>query len=479
MHKNTSTVGNISYSAISKAIAFLFQAVANIVLSRELGSGDYGVVNFAMIQVTLMTTLANCGINNAVVQRKEFDESTLHTAFTIKFIFSVAVYAVIYAFADCSVYFFDDPHLVQVIKVLGLTMVINTLGFMPCTMLSRTLQLKKTVVAETANTIASSLIGIVMATHGFKFWSIVFAYTCSNALFVLIVNLLMPCRIRFHITPKVAKELIGYGWQVLLTSLLSFAVLNFDNFVVGSAKGAATLGYYSIAFNWGSMICGIMSSIVLSVIFPTFSRMQDDPAKVKEAYIEVIRYTAIFCVLWNLTLFCLADRFLVHVLGKGTDKWLPALNSLRILCAYGVVRCLVEPTNTLLMAGGNARLVVRASTVVALIEAFLVVPAIVYGSIEVVSAVVLFAYLCQVCLLRRYMGALYQLSFKSVLELILPVGGATVVVCALFFSLQKGLADSWLGMILAAVLISISYVVVYGVMTGWKPYCRLMSVVRS
>lgn len=474
-----STTKNISYSALGKIVVFIFQACANIILSRELVSSDYGIVNFAMIQVTLMTTLSSFGINNAAVQRKEFNENTLYTAFTIKFIFSIVIYAILYVAAGYSVYFFDNSNVVNVIRLLALVVLINVFAFMPSTMLSRTLNLKRNVIAETVSYVSSSIIAIIMALNGFKFWSIAVAYVCSTAVYVIVVNFFMPCRISFMFDRRIASELIRYGSHVLLAGLVSFAVFNFDNFVVGSVSGSSVLGYYALAFNWGSMVCGIMSSVVLSVLFPTFSRMQDDPAKMKDAYLDILRYTAIFCVLWNLTLFCVSESFLVHVLGKGTDKWLPALNALRIMCVYGILRSLVEPTNTLLMASGNPKLVLRSGIIVAVVELLLVYPAIKYGSIEVVSAVVLVAFMSQIYFMKKYVRRIFNVSFIEITKTILPACSTAIVVSLLYKIIQNVIANSLTGLIISVFCVATTYLIFYGLVTRWKYYSRIYSLIKN
>ena len=474
---STSVTRNISYSAIGKVVAFAFQACANVILSRELVASDYGIVNFAMIQVTLMATLSSFGINNAAVQRKEFSESTLYTAFTIKLILSILIYAMLYFAAGYSVYFFDDPNVVRIIRILALTIVINTFAFIPSTLLSRGLEIKKIVVAETAQYLVSAIIAIAMALNGFKFWSIVIAFVCSNISFVTVVNIFKPCKIVFKFDRQVATELIRYGYSVLLASLVSFAVFNFDNFVVGSVAGSSVLGYYGLAFNWGSMVCGIMSAVVLSVLFPTFSRMQDEPEKVKNAYLEIIRYSAIFCVLWNLTLFCVSDLFLVHVLGKGTEKWLPALTALQVFCIYGVIRSLIEPTNTLLMASGNPKLVLKSGVIVAVVELLLLYPAIKFGSIEVVSVVVLIAYMCQIYFSKRYISRIYNVGLSDLANILLPVFGTAIVIYGLYYALHDMIPNSFFGMIIAASFVVTTYIIVYGFVTGWKHYSRIYGLI--
>jgi len=473
----SSTARNISYSAIGKIVAFGFQAVANVILSRELVASDYGIVNFAMIMVNLMRLLSDVGINNAAVQRKELNDEALGTAFTLKLLIGTVIYLVLYGFSGFAIHFFDDPNVVNVIRLLALTIIINTFAFIPCTKLSRELRLKEIVIAETANTLASSIIAVAMAVNGFKFWSIVAGFIISNAVFVVIVNCYQPGRIAFAMNRDIAADLVKYGSNVLLAGLVSFAVYNFDNLVVGSVGGSAQLGYYGLAFNWGSMVCSIMSAVVLSVLFPTFSRMQEDKGKMKQAYLDVLQYTAIFSVLWNLTLFCVADRFLVHVLGKGTDKWLPALDSLRIFCVYGVVRSLIEPTNTLLMASGNARLVLKSGALVALIELLFIYPAIRFGSITVVSIVVLFAFVSQVFLLRKYIVHTCDVAFKDVAAILLPPLGVAVAVGGIYFWGNSVVVNSLPGLLIAVTAVCSLYLATFGWFTHWRHYSRILKLV--
>lgn len=474
----SSTARNISYSAIGKVIAFGFQAIANVILSRELVASDYGIFNFAMILVNLMRMLSDMGINTAAVQKKNFDDKSLYTAFTLKLLLGLVIYAILYVLSGFAVHFFDDPNVVNVIRLLALSIIINTFAFMPWTILARSLRLKERVIAETANTLSSSIIAVILAIVGFKFWSIVIAFIASNAILVLVVNYYQPCKISFEMDKTIALELLRYGWHVLLASIISFAVYNFDNFIVGSVGGSNLLGFYGLAFNWGSMVCGIMSAVVLSILFPTFSRMQDDPQKMKQSYLDVLQYTVIFSVLWNLTLFCVADRFLVHVLGKGTDKWMPALGSLRIFCVYGIVRSLIEPTNTLLMASGNAKLVLKSGVVVAFFELLFIYPAIFFGSIETVSVVVLITFMSQLFFLRKYVGSNYGVTFREVAAITLPAVMVAFVVAAMYFLGNGLIFNNLTGLLLAITLTGTLYLAIYGWLTGWQHYSRIYKLVR-
>jgi len=158
---------------------------------------------------------------------------------------------------------------------------------------------------------------------------------------------------RFCLDVAAARHFINYGVNIFLVGLLSYALLNAGNFVIGAVKGATALGYYTIAFNWGGMICSILIGTVSSVLFPTFAKIQDDRQRLRAAYLKIIEFIAVIAIMANLTLFLTGREFLYFVLGHSTEKWFPSLIAFQILCGFGILKSLLEPGASLMMAIGN------------------------------------------------------------------------------------------------------------------------------
>ena len=59
-------------------------------------------------------------------------------------------------------------------------------------------------------------------------------------------------------------------------------------------RGTEALGYYSLAFNWGTKVPILLSVTVLSVLFPAFSRIRDDVEELKKTYLEAVKYVVYF-----------------------------------------------------------------------------------------------------------------------------------------------------------------------------------------
>ena len=338
------TIKNIGYNTLAKIIALLFQAAANIILSRNLSSSDYGIVGFGLIFISFLNQFNDVGISSAVVQRRELDEKGLYTAFSVKTLLGFSLFIITFIIAPLAPYFFDNSAVTNVIRLLALNFLINIFAFLPSSLLTRELNYKKISLANICSTIINSSMAIILVLNGFGYWSLVFANLIAPIVLALGLNILRPVKIRISFDRTIAKEFMHYGWKLFATGIVIFTIFNADNFIVGSVKGSGMLGYYMIAFNWGSMVCVLLFSIVLSVLFPTLSKLQGNREKLKASYLKTLEYVSIIAILINMTLFVTAREFLIYALGRGSDKWLPALTCLRILCIYGIARALLSPS---------------------------------------------------------------------------------------------------------------------------------------
>jgi O-antigen/teichoic acid export membrane protein len=389
------TTRNISYNAVATLLVASVQFLTNVVLARVLTPADYGIVGFATIFIAFMMQFGDFGINNAVVQPRELDEVTLSTAFTLKALLSVGIFLLLLLGAPLALFFMDRPEVVTVIRLLALNFLFSVGSFLPQVLLTRQLDYRKLAFPATVAVIAGAALAIVMAYSGFGFWSM-----AANSIAVAVItavglNLLHPAPVSLRFDPAIAKRLLRFGGTVLIPGVIVYIIFNTDNFVIGTLRGAEQLGYYAVAFNWGSMVCSQMAAIFHKVLFPTFTRLQHDIPALKKAYLTSVRYIAFLTLPVNIFLLLYGREFLVHVLGRGTERWLPALPALQILCVYGIFRALLEPLGNVILGIGKPELCLKAILLVAVIELGLLYPVISTFGITGVAVAVTIAYLSQ------------------------------------------------------------------------------------
>jgi len=268
---------------------------------------------------------------------------------------------------------------------------------------------------------------------------------------------------------EVAKEIWRFGFYVFLSGLFVYALFNADNFIVGAIKGTQALGYYSLAFDWGTKISTLLSLTVLSVLFPAYSRIKDDKEKLKKAYLDSVKYVSFLSIMVNGTLFCISEDFLKIVLGGGTDKWLPALSSFRILCIYGIVRAILEPLGNVIMALGDSKVLLKANAIASAVQLLLLYPALNFWGIEGVAVLVFISYALQYFIYIPYIKNRVDISFASFgLSLFIPVFSSTTFFIVFILYRHLNTSESIVGIVFKSLIYLLLYVILFCTATKFQ-----------
>lgn len=441
-HSKAKTFRNIIYSSLTTGATLACVSVTSLVVARNLTPSDYGVVGFAGIVIGFLLSFRDLGVSKAAVRRPTIDENSLQTAFTLELILGVGAFIAAFLIAPFAHHFFEHPATGNVIRVLAFDFLISTIGFMSLVTLTRDQNYRMLMIPGISGAIARCVITVTLVFLGWKYWAVVFADVGGNLAGAIGMQFLRRTPIRLRFDWAVAREYLRFGVPLLGSGVLIFLLMNADNFLVGSRMGSTKLGYYALAFTWGSFICILLSSTVNSVMLPTFSAIQDDTAAMRRWYLKTVDMVGFVAVVVNTTLLANAHFFLVTFLGKGTDKWLPAEQALQILCLYGIVRGITEPVGSCIMARGHSKTLFNANACGGAVELVLILLVLRSGRIELVAASVLVAYAVAAIALGPFLRRELSIGIADIAGQLWPVGPALVVGCLVTSLLPASLGST-------------------------------------
>jgi lipopolysaccharide exporter len=420
---------NIIYTGFGKGLTLACVALTGLVVARNLTSSDYGVVGFAGIIIGFLSQFSDLGVANAVIRRPDLHPRNLQTALTLKILLGVGAFGAALLVAPFARHFFDHPATGNVIRILALNFLVSTVGFLPLIVLTREMNYRALVIPGVSAAAAQCILAITLVLHGWSYWAVIIANVGATLTSGIVMQFLkrIPVRLRFDWTD--AQEFLRFGIPLFGSGILAFVIFNLDNFLVGASMGSARLGYYALAFTWGSFICGILTATVNNVLFPAFSAIQHDTAAVRRWYLKTVDLVAFIAVVANTALLANAHFFLVTLLGKGSGKWLPAVLALRILCVYGILRAVAEPLGPCLMACGRTKTLLQASLVAGAVELTLLVLALRSGRIEMVACAVLIAYISQALVYLPFLRKEFSVDIGNIVARIWPIVPALVAGC--------------------------------------------------
>ncbi len=332
------------------------QFVIGIVLARLLFPQQFGLIGMLTIFIAIAQTFLDSGFGAALIQKGEVTQTDICSIFYFNIFVGLVVVGLLYLVAPWIATFYKQPILTSLMRALSLTIVINSFGMIQDTILTKQLNFKThTKVSLIAGTL-SGIIGITLAALGFGVWSLVIQQI-SNAFFrVVCLWSFSSWRPTLILSFNALREMFGFGSRLLFSSVLNQIFDNIYYVIIGKLFSAVDLGFFTRAKTFSDLPTQTLSSMVGRVTFPVFSTIKDDPARLKRG----LKKALTILVLVNFPMMiglAVISRPLVQVLL--TEKWVPCVPYMQILCLFGLLFPLHLINLNVLQALGRSDLFLR------------------------------------------------------------------------------------------------------------------------
>lgn len=329
VQENSRVLTNFIWRFAERCGAQLVTFIVSIILARILSPEDYGTIALVMVFINILQVFVDSGLSTALIQKKEADDLDFSTVFYFNFVVCLILYAGMLLAAPYIALFYNDESLVPLVRVISLIIVVSGVKGIQNSYVSRKMLFKCFFFSTIVGTIFSAFLGIGMAYAGFGVWALVAQQLSNIFIDTLILWLTVKWRPKKMFSWKRLKELLAFGWKLLVSALLDTGYNNLRTLIIGKIYSSADLAYYDEGDKVPKMIVTNINTSIDSVLLPTMSEAQDNHEQVKYMVRRAIKTsTYIMAPLMMGLVFC-AETIVKLVL---TDKWLPCVPFLRIFC---------------------------------------------------------------------------------------------------------------------------------------------------
>lgn len=328
-NRSTKVFTNFIWRFAERSCAQIIQFVVTILLARIITPKEYGVVALLMVVISIMTSFVNCGLGTALVQKKDADELDFSTVFYANVCFGGLLYVVLFFCAPAIALYYENTSLTPYLRVLGISLIISSLYNVQQSYVSRNLIFKKFFYATLVGTIASGIIGIVMALSGYGVWALVAQNLSNNFFNTLMLWITVKWRPRAIFSFKRFVSLFNYGYKLLLSSVIDKIYNSLRTLIIGKLYTLSELAYYNKGHTFPSVIADNISTSVDGVIFPVMSKAQDNKEEMKSMTRRAIQVNTFVIAPCMMGLAFAATPIIRLLL---TEKWMEAVPFMQIAC---------------------------------------------------------------------------------------------------------------------------------------------------
>lgn len=414
INKQTS---NFIWNSIENLSIQLIQFIVGICMARVLSPDDYGLVGILWVFIAICNALMNGGFSSALIQKSDRTNTDLSTVFYFNIVISIILYVILYISAPYIAWFWKRPILEDLIKVIAIPLIFNSLILVQRTILTIEMNFKVLAKIAMVSSIIQGFSGIAFAYSGFGVWSIAWSMVIGSA---------VSCALSWTVTnwypllifsKQSFKTLFSYGSKLLASTLLDTIWNNLYPIVIGKFFPASILGYFTRAMHYSLLPANTLSGVIGRVSFPLLCDLQNNDIVLKRTYCKLIRIAAFITFPIMIGIASIAQPLITTML---TDKWASCVPYLQILAIVMMFYPIHALNLNLLQAKGRSDLFLEIELTKKFLGALILIVTLQWGIIALCWGL-LFHSLLSLAINSFYNGKLFGLGLKVQIKLFAPI----------------------------------------------------------
>jgi O-antigen/teichoic acid export membrane protein len=346
-------VSGVKWSGVSMGVVTVLQFVTLAVLAQILSPSDFGLMGMIMVVIGLAQAFSDMGISNAIIHRQDATRDQLSSLYWLNILAGGLVFAVVCAFTPLIVFFYREPRLLDLLYLTAFIFLITPFGQQFQILLQKELKFEGLAKIEAATAATNSTVAVVSAMAGLGVYSLVIAQLAGTLAKVALLCAVgwRHWRPSLHFARRDLKGYVSFGLYQMGERSVNYLNAHMDYIIIGRFLGPAALGFYTLAFQLVTFPLMKLNPVITKVMFPIFSKIQNDNESFRKGYGKVINYIALISFPLMIGMLIVAPEFIVLFFG---EKWMASIPVLQILCLVGLFKSMGNPVGAILLAKGRA-----------------------------------------------------------------------------------------------------------------------------
>ncbi|MBU1044908.1 MAG: MOP flippase family protein [Candidatus Omnitrophica bacterium] len=338
----------------------LSQFIIMAVLAHLLSPSDFGLIGMVTVYFGFALMFGELGVSAALIQSQKVNQDHFSSAFWINLLAGITLSLIFLLSAPFIAGFYAKPELIKLIRVISISCFISSFSIVQSAILRKEMNFKAIALAESAAILIAGILGIFAALNGKGVWSLVFHFMSFIFIKSVLVWFFSPWRPKFLFSKTAIKDIFSFSMNMTGLNIVEYFARNIDYLLVGKFLGAGALGLYTLAYKFMLYPLQNISNVIGGVMFPAFSKIQDDLEKVRANYLKMVKAIALISFPLMLGMFVLAPEFIRIVFGI---KWEQAIPIVRILSFCGMLQSIEATVGDIFRSQGRSDIHFRLQVV--------------------------------------------------------------------------------------------------------------------
>lgn len=448
--------------------------IVSIVLARLLTPKDYGAVALVNVFIIIANVFVTTGFGAALIQKKEATSLDFSTIFYCSLIFSFLIYGLIYVAAIPIASFYHNADYILILRILALKLPVSAFNSIQQAYVSRHMAFQKIFVSTTVANILSGVIGISFAYLGFGVWALVAQYLSEAIFETILLFTQIPWRPSKEFSVNSAKNLMSFGWKVLMTSLIGTIFNELRSLIIGRFYTPADLAYYNRGARFPDLISQNVDGTISTVLFPAMSLHSDDLNRLRSMIRRSMKTSTYIIMPIMFGLAVAAKPVIILLL---TAKWLPSVPYMQCLCIATAFGTLSNANMEVIKASGRSDVLLMLEFLKKPVYLIILLVSIKISVFAVASSMIVYSIIAMV--INAYPNKkIIQYSYFDQLKDVIPALTLSIITAATLIPLQT-LPVSPLMLLIIDIMVGVIIYIALSVVFKLEAYNYLVTYLKQ
>jgi len=443
------TAKGFFWGGIYSGIELFCVSFFGIFLARTLNQEDYGLVAMLSIFNAIGTTIVTSGFSVALINKKNATHKDYNAVFWFSVFTGLLLYLILFFSAPLIARGFGRPELINLSRVYFITLPFYGLTLVPVAIMQKQLMIKQQAQVGMVGLVASGTVGVVMAFHGYSYWSLVVQNNVLVILGFLLRFFYVSWKPSFSIDFRPLKEMFAFGSKLLITGIFSCVSGNIFSVVLGKFYNATVLGDYAQGQKWAGMGQSFIGGMINQVTQPVLVQVQGEKERQANVLRKMIRFGAFVSFPFMLGLAFIAKEFIVIVI---SEKWLNSVPFIQLFCIWGAFFFLWNLFVNMIYTHGKSNIYMYVTIFMGLLQIAVVIITYSFGIYAMVISFILSNFI-GLAIWHYFVRQLTGLRLREVLKDILPYLAVTLLCFAITWLITKSIQNIYI-LVISKILIS-------------------------
>lgn len=440
----------VAWKITAEAVSQVTRLVVLLILARLLTPSEFGIASIVMAFAIFVPLFADLGLGAALIQVTRLTEVDRSTVFWTSLPLGLGFMSLGIVLSWPLASIFDEPSLQPLFAAFSICFLLGSLTSVPNALLIRVMRFKAVQIRVILGNLVGGAVAVGLAFAGFGAWAIVGGEITNRSVALVTIWLQSHWRPKLVFSWRKLRQQFAYGGTLFGGVLLLQFSQSLQSLMIGRLFGPSALGRLTVSQTLVYLPGNRIAGPIQEVMFPAFSRMQDEPTRILAALNRINQVLAAIAFPTLAGLAILAPEFTSIVLGP---KWNGTAEVIRILAVAGMALALQRVNFSVLSARGYPGVIMWVGAGALLSTAAAILVAYPLGLNATVAAVAIQAIILQVVMMIVTAGAL-EARFRDLARPLARIAAATCFMAASVFLVAgslRHLGVGSLGVLLAGV----------------------------